>query len=102
MEEKRSAKFTGKEIRRRRKALNMTQEELAERVFTTQDAISRIERGQQDPPFQFLCAIAKEICCTPNDLTAPEMGFEILVDVRQEQFDAIMSILMNGNQEDDT
>ena len=53
MENEVNIKFTANEIRRRRKALHMTQDELGEKVFSTQDVISRIERGKQEPSFQF-------------------------------------------------
>ena len=85
--------FTACEIRRRRKALHMSQDELAEKVFCTQDAISRIERGIQEPTFQFLCVLAKALHCTPNDLSSPNFGFEVVITVSSEQYDALMDIL---------
>lgn len=87
------ALYTGKEIRRRRKKLNLTQADLAERVYTSQDAISRIERGLQDPPFQFLCAIAAVLSCTPNDLCPPELGFATQQTVPQNPLKMIMEAL---------
>ena len=48
----------GQKIRNRRKELDYTQAELAERVHTTQPYISRLEKGWFNPSMQMIINIA--------------------------------------------
>ena len=48
----------GQKIRNRRKELDYTQAELAERVHTTQPYVSRLERGWFNPSMQMIVKIS--------------------------------------------
>ena len=49
----------GKMIRRKRKALKLTQEQFAARARIDQQYLSRVERGKQQPSLNFLDKIAQ-------------------------------------------
>lgn len=55
-------------IRRYRKLLGLTQEELADKLGMTQAAISRFETGGRKPDVDDLIAIAKFFGCKVDDL----------------------------------
>lgn len=55
-------------IRRYRKLLGLTQEELADKLGMTQAAISRFETGDRKPDVDDLTAIAKFFGCKVDDL----------------------------------
>ena len=55
-------------IRRYRKMLGLTQEELAVKLGMTQAAISRFETGDRKPDVDDLIAIAKFFGCKVDDL----------------------------------
>lgn len=55
-------------IRRYRKMLGLTQEELADKLGMTQAAISRFETGDRKPDVDDLIAIAKFFGCKVDDL----------------------------------
>lgn len=71
----------------------MTQDDLAEMIYSSHDVISRIERGQKNPDFQLLCMLARALHCTPNDLSPPDYGFEIPVNVSPDLYDAMVEIM---------
>ncbi len=54
-------KKVGKRIKRARKDMEMTQEELAEKVNMHYTTISRIETGDSNPPIQTIAKIAKAL-----------------------------------------
>ena len=58
----------GKIIRARRKALDMTQTELAERAGMSQAGISLIERNQKKPSLGTLDVLAVNLKCSAADL----------------------------------
>ena len=49
----------GERIRREREAKGLTQEELAEAVGVSRQAVSKWENGTSDPSTSNLCALAK-------------------------------------------
>ena len=55
-------------IRRYRKLLGLTQEELADKLGMTQAAISRFETGDRKPDVDDLIAIARFFGCKVDDL----------------------------------
>ena len=55
-------------IRRYRKLLGLTQEELADKLGMTQAAISRFETGDRKPDVDDLISIAKFFGCKVDDL----------------------------------
>ncbi|HEX7030808.1 MAG TPA: helix-turn-helix transcriptional regulator [Gammaproteobacteria bacterium] len=58
----------GKKLRELRKARGLTQEQLAEKVNVSYQAISNIERGLTGPSFPTLAEIAKALKAKPKDL----------------------------------
>ena len=59
-------------IRKIRKALSMTQTELAERVGVTQGAVYQWESGVSKPCADILPALAKALGCSIDDLFKEE------------------------------
>lgn len=62
-----NAKFDGEKLKEIRLNCNLTQLELAEIVNTTQNQISRFEKGQQ-PKFATLSRLAKALQVETEDL----------------------------------
>jgi transcriptional regulator with XRE-family HTH domain len=57
-----------KNLRKIRRALDMTQAELARRLGVTKEAVCRWEKGKGNPPLARVMQIAKVLNCTVNDL----------------------------------
>ena len=66
-----AAKF-GETVKQFRTDLNMTQEELAEHIFTTRSQVSRLENGVHKTGLDRLVKICNALHCTPNEL----LGFD--------------------------
>ncbi len=64
--------YTGKEIAQRRKALDMTQKELAELVHVTDKSVSKWERGLNFPDLGLLEPLAAALETTPAQLLGLE------------------------------
>jgi len=64
----------GKEIRRQRKALGWSLEELAHRAGTSRNYLSLIELGQADPAFSTVVQIAEALGCELSALWPAEKG----------------------------
>jgi transcriptional regulator with XRE-family HTH domain len=62
------ASIVGENISQRRKALNLTQAQLAEKLDMGPDSLSRIENGVVAPRFQRLLEMAKMLDCAVADL----------------------------------
>ena len=58
----------GQEIRRRRKALGMTIEELAEKSGLTPNYLGTVEIGHRDPSLSTVLALAKGLSVAPAEL----------------------------------
>lgn len=58
----------GETIRKIRRGLDMTQEELANRVSVAQSMIAQIERGSKMPTLTLACDIASALGCQITDL----------------------------------
>ncbi len=63
-----SYKIIGNNIRTRRKAKNLSQEELAFRISSTRNYIGCIERAEKYPSIAVLLYIANALECTLQDL----------------------------------
>ncbi len=63
-----SYKIIGNNIRTRRKAKNLSQEELAFRISSTRNYIGCIERAEKYPSIAVLLDIANALECTLQDL----------------------------------
>jgi transcriptional regulator with XRE-family HTH domain len=59
----------GHRIRERRKALNLTQEELAAKADIDRSYIGGVERGERNVTFTMLCTICAAIDCDVAALT---------------------------------
>jgi transcriptional regulator with XRE-family HTH domain len=55
----------GKEVRRRREALGLTLEELAERAGLTPNYVGTVETGKRDPSLSTVLALAKGLRVPP-------------------------------------
>ncbi len=58
----------GKYIAEKRKALGLTQKQLAEQLGMSDKSVSKWERGQSDPSTTNLMALAKLFQVTPEEL----------------------------------
>ena len=68
------ASYTGNQILHRRKALGMTQKELAEKLHVTDKAVSKWERGINFPDLGILEELAKVLGTTPVCLLGLEQA----------------------------
>jgi transcriptional regulator with XRE-family HTH domain len=59
----------GGRIRDRRKALGLTQEELAAKADIDRSYIGGVERGERNLTFQMLCSICEALTCDVAALT---------------------------------
>jgi len=58
----------GKEVRRRREALGLTIEQLAERAGLTPNYVGTVEMGKRDPSLSTVLALAKGLRAPPAEL----------------------------------
>jgi transcriptional regulator with XRE-family HTH domain len=58
----------GREVRRRRGALGLTLEQLAERSALTPNYIGTVENGRRDPSLSTVLALAKGLGVSPGEL----------------------------------
>ena len=58
----------GKEVRRRREALGLTIEQLAERAGLTPNYVGTVETGRRDPSLSTVLALAKGLRIQPAEL----------------------------------
>lgn len=58
----------GRNIRRRRRLLDLTQEQCAERCGLHRTYYAGVERGQRNPSFDILVKIARALEATPSQL----------------------------------
>jgi transcriptional regulator with XRE-family HTH domain len=58
----------GREVRRRRLALGLTLEQLAERSSLTPNYIGTVEHGQRDPSLSTILALARGLGVAPGEL----------------------------------
>ena len=65
------ARIFAENIRRKRKQIGISQENLAERLEISQQSMSRMERGVMMPKFERLPDIARELRCTVAELFVP-------------------------------
>jgi transcriptional regulator with XRE-family HTH domain len=58
----------GREVRRRRTALDLTLEQLAERASLSPHYLSTVETERRDPSLSTIIAVAKALGCPPGEL----------------------------------
>jgi transcriptional regulator with XRE-family HTH domain len=58
----------GNEVRRRRKGVGMTLEQLAERAGLTPNYVGTIETGKRDPSLSTIVALARGLSVAPGEL----------------------------------
>lgn len=58
----------GREVRRRRTALRLTLEQLAERADLSPHFLSTVETGKRDPSLSTITAIARGLGCVAGEL----------------------------------
>ena len=64
----------GGQIRKRRQALGLTQDELAERVYATRQSVSNWENGRTCPDVQSLLLLAQAFSVTLDDLVKGDIA----------------------------
>lgn len=74
----------GKTIRKYRKEMGFTQEELADKINVTWEMISRYERGQSSP-LNKIDLLAKHLSTTPLQLIASAYEMNAVSDTRTNQ-----------------
>jgi len=91
----------GREVRRRRTALGLTLEQLAERAKLTPNYVGSVEAGQRDPSLSTVLAIAAglkvsaaELLGTHDELSAPALeGARLLDAVAPDVQEAMLQLL---------
>lgn len=68
-------KTLGKRIRDKRKSLDLTQEELADKAEIDRSYIGGVERGERNLTFTVLCQICTALNCDVAELTKGIPGF---------------------------
>jgi len=86
--------FTGKQIAEARKALGLTQRELAEKLYVTDKAVSKWERGINFPDLGLLESLAVALETTPAQLlgleeTQREALIQSLTEIHREQQETV-------------
>lgn len=71
---------TGEKIKARRKAMEMTLSELAQRVGCSTSAISQYERGTRQPNTSMLLALANALDCGIDELDGNNLFVSIKID----------------------
>ena len=68
----------GREVRRRREAMKMTLEELAERSGLTPNYIGTIENGKRDPSLSTIASLSKGLAIAAGELfgSVPEISVQ--------------------------
>lgn len=66
----------GREVRRRRKALGFTLEELAERAGLTPNYVGTVEANKRDPSLSTVCSLAKALNVPPAELLGGVEGLD--------------------------
>jgi transcriptional regulator with XRE-family HTH domain len=66
----------GKNIRDRRKALRLSQGDLAARIGFSRVQLCNLETGKSGTTLETLIAICSVLKCTPNDIMPPIPDFE--------------------------
>lgn len=62
----------GEKLTAARKEKNLSQEDLAQKLYVTRQAISRWENNSAQPSFEMLSVICRELDKTPNDFIETE------------------------------
>lgn len=64
-------RIVGENVRRLRLAQKLTQEQLAERAGFTQQYLSELENGKQNPTVVTLFELSQQLAATPAELVTP-------------------------------
>lgn len=86
----------GREIRRRRKALGLTLEQLAERSGLSSTFLSRVETSDKDLALSTLKAIAKGLGTQPTELLGPVRGLSPAASEIGRLYDAAPTDIQEG------
>ncbi len=62
------SKLFGKKVQRLRKSMDLSQEDLAEKVGIHRNHVGRIERGETNPPLPTIEKIARALKVKPDEL----------------------------------
>lgn len=61
--------LTGQKIQQLRKDADMTQYELADRLFVSRDLVSKWETGERRPSYENIIRLSEVLSCEPEELT---------------------------------
>ena len=92
-----TARFA-KAILARRKELGLTQEELADRVGTTKQVVSKYENGQRSPKVIMANAFADALGTTLDELLGVEKADPALVKQAEEEYEKNKDIRVLAKQ----
>lgn len=70
-------------IKTKRKELNLTQEELAKKLFVTEKAVSRWETGRGTPDISLLIPLSKELKIDVNELLNGENNIDKIIEYNE-------------------
>lgn len=62
------AALVGQNVRKRRQALGLSQEQLAHDAGVTMRYLGAVERGKQNPSLKVLVLVSGALNCTPREL----------------------------------
>lgn len=79
----------GREVRRRRKALGLTLEQLAEKSALTPNYIGSVENGRRDPSLSTVLALAKGLSISPAELLGGVAELSPAALEAAQMFDAV-------------
>lgn len=94
-----SAKTIGRAVRHSRRALKLTQAQLAEAIGKSPDAVSQIERGVNLPSIETIAALSKELLVPADALIFP-LGEDQHVSVRDMRVRDALIILSKLSDRD--
>lgn len=86
----------GKRVRLKRKRMQLTQEQLAERIDRTASFVGHIERGTRKMSMETLCELAIVLNCTTDELLGLEMR-EVDRDAAARDLLALAERLAHGD-----
>ena len=92
-----------KEVRKRRRALNLTLEDLAHRAGLSAPYLSTIEGGKRDPSVSTVLAVAKALQVPPGELlgvgegvSAEALSVARMFDAAPEDVQAAIGVLLRS------
>ena len=83
----------GKSIRRKRLALKLTQEKLAERAGISFAFLGHIERGTRIPSFETVCKLADALDCSIDELVGRQYRIPELKQLDEKGYRLVLDFI---------